>query len=117
MTGVEYSRKPPQHELIRAGGMSIVMLRENISEVERYEGTAWVCDEYSLQIQWRRGLDEDIGKNFDTWLEKAKALEAAKEAAKEQKRYERELEAGLAELLLDYDFRLMMLEELGGGEI
>lgn len=114
MTGVEYSRKPLQYELVRAGGMSIVMLRENISEVERYEDTAWICDEYSLQIQWRRGLDEDIGKNFDTWLEKAKALEAAKEAAKEQKRYERELEAGLADMLLDLDFRLMMLEELGG---
>lgn len=113
---VEYSHKPSRYEMVTAGWSRLV-LRDKIQEVERGDGTVWVCDEYELPMCRRRGLDEDIGKNFDTWLEKAKALEAAKEAAKEQKRYERELEAGLAEILLDYDFRLMMLEELGGGEI
>ena len=113
---VEYSNKPPRYEMV-ASGWSRLVLRDNIHEVEREDGTVWVCDEYELPMHRRRGLDEDVTANFDKWVGLAKAEEAKAAAKREEAQLKREIDANLAELLLDYDFRLMLLEELGGGEI
>ena len=114
---VEYSHKPSRYEMVSARGVEKLVLRDNIHEVEREDGTVWVCDEYELPMCRRRGLDEDVTVNFDRWLDLAKAEEAKAAAKREEAQLKREIDANLAEMLLDYDFRLMMLEELGGGEI
>lgn len=113
---VEYSHKPPRYEMVTAGWSRLV-LRDKIQEVEREDGTVWACDEYELPIHRRRGLDEDVAANFDRWLELAKQADAKKVAKAEAAKLKQELDIKIAEILLDYDFRLMMLEELGGGEI
>ena len=113
---VEYSHKPSQYEMVTAGWSRLV-LRDKIQEVKREDGTVWVCDEYELPIHRRRGLDEDVTANFDRWLELAKRADAEKAAKAEAAKLKQELDIKIAEILLDYDFRLMMLEELGGGEI
>lgn len=113
---VEYSHKPSRHEMVTAGRSRLV-LRDKIQEVKREDGTVWVCDEYELPIHRRRGLDEDVTINFDRWLDLAKGEEAKAAAKREEAQLKREIDANLAEMLLDYDFRLMMLEELGGGEL
>ena len=113
---VEYSHKPSRYEMVTAGWSRLV-LRDKIQEVEREYGTVWVCDEYELPMHRRRGLDEDVTANFDKWVGLAKAEEAKAAAKREEAQLKREIDANLAELLLDYDFRLMMLEKLGGGEI
>lgn len=113
---VEYSHKPPRYEMVTTGWSRLV-LRDNIHEVEREDGTVWVCDEYELPIHRRRGLDEDVTANFGRWLELAKQADAKKAAKAEAAKLKQELDIKIAEILLDYDFRLMMLEELGGGEI
>lgn len=113
---VEYSHKPSQYEMVTAGWSRLV-LRDKIHEVEREDDTVWVCDEYELPMCRRRGLDEDVTVNFDRWLELAKQADAKKSAKAEAAKLKQELDTKIAEILLDYDFRLMMLEELGGGEI
>lgn len=110
---VEYSHKPSQYEMVTTGRSRLV-LRDKIQEVEREDGTVWVCDEYELPMHRRRGLDEDVTANFGRWLELAKAEDAKAAAKREEAQLKREIDASLAEMLLDYDFRLMMLEELGG---
>ena len=110
---VEYSHKPPRYEMVSVRGVEKLVLRDNIHE----DGTVWVCDEYELPIHRRRGLDEDVTANFDRWLELAKQADAEKAAKAEAAKLKQELDTKIAEILLDYDFRLMMLEELGGGEI
>ena len=114
---VEYSHKPSRYELVSVRGVEKLVLRDNIHEVEREDGTVWVCDEYELPMRRRRGLDEDVTANFDRWLELAKQADAKAATKREEAQLKREIDANLAETLLDYDFRLMMLEELGGGEI
>ena len=114
MIVVEYSHKPSQHELVSVRGVEKLVLRDNIHEVEREEDVLWVCDEYELPMHRRRGLDEDVTANFDRWLELAKRADAKKAAKAEAAKLKQELDTNIAEILLDYDFRLMMLEELGG---
>ena len=113
---VEYSHRPSRYEMVTVGWSRLV-LRDKIQEVEREDGTVWVCDEYELPMCRRRGLNEDVTANFDKWVGLAKAEEAKAAAKREEAQLKREIDANLAERLLDYDFRLMMLEELGGGEI
>lgn len=114
MTGVEYAYKPQQYEIIRNGNTSFIILRENIEKKDREDCEIWKCDEYSLKMQWRRGIYSDVEENFTVWLEKAKAADNTAKLIQEQKKYEHEVNTKLVDILLDYDFRLMMLEELGG---
>lgn len=114
---VEYSHKPSRYEMVSVRGVEKLVLRDNIHEVKREDGTVWVCDEYELPMCRRRGLDEDVTANFDRWLELAKQADAKKAAKAEAAKLKQELDTKIAEILLDYDFRLMMLEELGGSEI
>ena len=114
---VEYSHKPSRYEMVPVRGVEKLVLRDNIHKVEREEGVLWICDEYELPMCRRRGLDEDVTANFDRWLELAKQADAKKAAKAEAAKLKQELDTKIAEILLDYDFRLMMLEELGEGEI
>lgn len=76
--------------------------------------TVYEYDIYQLTVPSRPGLAEAAAESFELWYAAAQAAEAAAEIEREKKQYEKVLASSIPDLLLDYDFRLMMLEELGG---
>lgn len=67
---------------------------------------------YQITVQMRPGLAEAIEANFDDWYAAAAEQENQKHKEKEAKEIEREMARNILSTLLDYDFRLMILEEL-----
>lgn len=80
----------------------------NQSAAVEYEYTL-----HQIAVQMRPGLAEAIEANFDDWYAAAAERESREIAEKEAKDIEREMSGNILGTLLDYDFRLMMLEELG----
>lgn len=80
----------------------------NQSAAVEYEYTL-----YQIAVQMRPGLAEAIEANFDDWYAAAAEREMAEKKAKEAEKIEREMSSNVLSTLLDYDFRLMMLEEMG----
>lgn len=68
---------------------------------------------YQITVQMRPGLKEAIESNFDCWYAMAAEQETTENKAKEAEKIEREMNGNILSTLLDYDFRLMMLEERG----
>lgn len=119
MAYVEFAEPPKRVQLTPLpDGKLRVDLRENIDRRtqanENGMTTVWFADEYSLVMGARPGLAADIEKDFTTWLARAKAEDNARTLAAECATYEKEMAKNLAGALLDMDFRLMMLEEMGG---
>ncbi len=68
---------------------------------------------YQLTVRPRPGLVEQIEANFDDWYAAAAEQEKKEMDAKEAEQIEREMTGNMLNMLLDYDFRLMILEEIG----
>lgn len=68
---------------------------------------------YQITVQMRPGLAEAIEANFDDWYAAAAERERKQTAEQEMETIEQEMSRNIIDTLLDYDFRLMMLEELG----
>lgn len=81
---------------------------ESQSAAVEYEYTL-----YQIAVQMRPGLAEAIETHFDDWYAAAAEREAAERNAANAKEMEREISSHLVDTLLDMDFRLMMVEELG----
>lgn len=69
---------------------------------------------YQMPVRLRPGMAESIEANFGDWYAAAAERETAEANARSAAVMEREISGHLMDTLLDYDFRLMMLEELGG---
>lgn len=118
MNHVEYAEQPSLFELNSLpNGKVRIDLRECITSVSRETDdgiqTVWAADEYSIVQQRRANLSRDIEMNFAEYLKEAKAKEKAVKAAVELAAFTREMQNSIPDTLLDIDFRLMMLEELG----
>lgn len=68
---------------------------------------------YQIDVQMRPGLKEAIEADFGRWYAAAEYRENREKAEKEAQEIEREMGENILNTLLDYDFRLMMLEEMG----
>lgn len=86
-------------------------------EIMMEDGVHYQYDMYRTETINRPGLAEYISENLDAWVTAAKAAEEEKHRTEEALAVEREINRELAGILLDYDFRLMMLEELGTKEV
>lgn len=118
MNRVEYTQQPELFRLFNLpNGKTKIEMRENIISEQRKtdEGTqtVWTADEYALTRTYRAGLAADVATNYAAYLADAKAEEAVRHTADEYEQYLREMNGQLVDTLLDYDFRLMMLEEIG----
>lgn len=98
-----------------AGGKATLTLWDGTYTVTTgAEGeTIYEYDIYQLTVPSRPGLVESVGAAFEEWYAAAQAAEAAADIERETKQYEKSLACSIPDVLLDYDFRLMMLEELG----
>ncbi len=106
-----------------AGGKTTVSLwdgsyetyrRTNDPDMPETGGTEYEYDLYLMEVTPRPGLAEAVDAQFDLWYSAAKKAEEDRENAAMMREMEKSITANMAETLLDYDFRLMMLEELGG---
>lgn len=80
-------------------------------EIESVGATEYEYDLYQIAAQARPGLRESIEARFDAWYAAAKNEEKAKEASDEAEKIEREMYANVLKMLLDHDFRLLLLEK------
>lgn len=67
---------------------------------------------YQINVEMRPNLAEDIEAKFGDWYAAAAELEQRQKTKNEMEEIEREMAHNMLNTLLDYDFRLMMLEEL-----
>lgn len=74
----------------------------------------YTYDIYQIMTTPRPTLKKDIEKSFDTWYTAAKKKEENALLCAELAKFEQEILGNLEATLLDYDYRLMMLEEFGG---
>lgn len=84
--------------------------RKNIFDTDA-EQKEYKYEIYQVQVTNRQGLRESVENNFDVWYQAAKTKENDEIIKKETLELEHELEQNLVDMLLDYDFRLMMIEE------
>lgn len=80
-------------------------------EIESVGATEYEYDLYQIAVQARPGLRESIEVRFGAWYTAAKNEEKAKKASDEAEKIEREMYANVLKMLLDHDFRLLMLEK------
>lgn len=66
---------------------------------------------YQIETTFRSTLAEDIEREFEVWWNAGAERECLARLAEEERAAEKEIAASLVDTLLDYDFRLMMLEE------
>ena len=71
------------------------------------ESSVKVC----VETTFRPTLAEDIEREFEVWWNAGAERERLARLAEEERAAEKEIAASLVDTLLDYDFRLMMLEE------
>ncbi len=119
---VEYSTRPPEYELVRLpNGKIIAFLRENITsdirEMDDTIATVWTADEYSLTLSPRLGLEQDIANNTAAYLAQAKAEAERQANEKAAQEYERELMKNMPEMLLELDYKMLLLESGDTGDI
>lgn len=111
----EYASQPDAYGFYNLpSGHIRIDLRENITRETRGENEIWVADVYSIYRTPRALLEADVEENFDIYLALAKAEEKAWCEKDERDQYEREISGALPNVLLDMDYKIMMLEELGG---
>lgn len=85
---------------------------ENVQKQTMYEYNIYLID-----TKFRENLKESIEKDFNIWYIAAKQQEKAKVSQEIEKENMKEISDNLIDTLLDYDFRIMMLEELGSSEL
>lgn len=104
-----------QVEICVAGAKSTLTLWDGTyTESTGSEGeTVFEYDIYQLTVPTRAGLVEAVTASFEAWYAAAQAAETKATNERERKQYEKALTGSIPDVLLDYDFRLMMLEELG----
>lgn len=83
---------------------------------EKITVDVWCADEYTLIVRPRHGLEADVAANISQYIAEAKSQEAKAAQVQLEKELEAEIKGDIVDTLLDYDYRLMMVEELGGGE-
>lgn len=130
----EYTSQPQPFEILPLPtGKVQIILRENITselrDIADYRDEAefesdvetepalievWSADEYTIIKRPRHGLEDDIAANTGKYIAEAKAKDAENRAREAARQYEAEINGSIVDTLLDYDFRLMMLEETGG---
>lgn len=104
------------------GDMAVVSLWDGTYTEAEKEGTVegetekeYEYEVYLMEVRNREGLAEAVEQSFEAWYEAAKAAEGAAEREREAAQAAAEFAGTLPETVLDLDFRLMMLEELGPG--
>ena len=105
-------------EIDTKGGKTVVTLWDgNYTEEEASDGgeggaqPVFNYEIYQIETPFRSTLKEDIEASFEAWWKAGADRERAARIAEEERRETEEITASLIETLLDYDFRLMMLEE------
>ena len=88
---------------------------ESTEQSESGEQTLYEYHLYLIDAQPRAGLKAAIEADFGVWYAAAQEHERVSNMAKEEKQAVKEISDNLVDTLLDYDFRLMMLEELAAG--
>lgn len=72
--------------------------------------TAIACD---LRRPWTDNLPERIAANAEAWLLSIQQTTEAEEQAAAEMQLDADIAANLPDLVLDLDFRLTLMEELG----
>lgn len=84
-----------------AQGLAEIVLRENITEMQKEEETIYLYDEYRLTVAGRDNLADTAKQNFAAWLEQAKSNERNRLAAIIRDKRDKLLQESDARMCLD----------------